>query len=444
LALLLAFASADALVASRHAVVTQNAEIAFAVYSDSLTAALELAQAVAQLVAEPTAENLDIARERWVLAREPYSQTEVYRFRNSPIDNLSVSGAMHPGAGPEGRINGWPLDEALIDYVAPLVDGNAVNSDQPASNLIAQGGFAITPHALAAISETYGNEANVATGYHAIEFLLWGQDLNAGESRWDGRRPRDASAGQRPASNYAPGEACTSGVGNPFDPSICRRRGHYLEAVVALLVNDLSRIVAAWDPGEKNNFYAYFTNPDRVDDSLLEILLGMGSMSYGELAGERILVALSGHSQEDEQSCFSETTHRDIYLNALGIQNTYLGDYRRLDETLLQGAGIVDLLAEAAPALEQRLTHRVAASLAAAQVLVDKAETEPRMPFDRMVERVPGVDARGQPVANANMPNNLLINDVATALQRQTESMEEAIAVLLGDVEYRFDVGLEF
>ena len=29
------------------------------------------------------------------------------------------------------------------------------------------------------LHEIGGNEANVATGYHAIEFLLWGQDLTA-------------------------------------------------------------------------------------------------------------------------------------------------------------------------------------------------------------------------------------------------------------------------
>lgn len=33
-----------------------------------------------------------------------------------------------------------------------------------------------------------GVQANVATGYHAIEFLLWGQDLN-GTNPGAGNRP---------------------------------------------------------------------------------------------------------------------------------------------------------------------------------------------------------------------------------------------------------------
>ncbi len=439
LALALSVASEAASPAIRSEVVRQNADIAYAGYVDSLMTAKAMSRAIDRLLAEPNAANLEAARQSWLAAREPYGQTEVYRFQNGPIDDLGESGGMHPGAGHEGRINGWPLDEAFIDYVAPKVDGNATNPDHPPINLIADTGFVITARNLANMHELNGNEANVATGYHAIEFLLWGQDLNIGETSWDGQSSRDASPGQRPASDFVDGPACTSGVGTLGDPAICQRRGRYLAAAAELLINDLGRIVDAWDPQGLNNYYHEFTDPGRIDGSLLKILVGMGSLSYGELAGERILVALSGQSQEDEHSCFSDNTHRDIYLNALGVQNGYLGDYRRIDGSQMAGPGIVDLLAVKDRSLEQALTQHVAASVKSAQMLVDKAESEPRVPFDRMIEQFPGVDPQGKPVANANFDNNMLVNDVALSLQRQAAAIEKAIFVLLGPVDYRIE-----
>ncbi len=67
--------------------------------------------------------------------------------------------------------------------------------------------------------------ANVATGYHPIEFLLWRQDLN-------GSGP---GAGSRRAIDVDPAN-CTGGN--------CRRHAAYLKAVTDLLVDDLTRMTA--------------------------------------------------------------------------------------------------------------------------------------------------------------------------------------------------------
>ena len=47
----------------------------------------------------------------------------------------------------------------------------------------------ITAEALTAANEE-GGETNISTGWHAIEFLLWGQDLSA------------TGPGARPATDY--------------------------------------------------------------------------------------------------------------------------------------------------------------------------------------------------------------------------------------------------
>ena len=426
---------AGAFAADVAAVIEQNAVIAHAAYEDSLTSARTLREALAALVDNPSEASLDAARTAWREAREPYGQTEVYRFRGGPIDDLNDEGQLVAGEGAEGRINAWPLDEALIDYVAAQVDGNSSNSDQPAAGFIQDAGFEISPAGLAAVNEFGENEANVATGYHAIEFLLWGQDLNAGESAWDGESPRDATPGQRPYTDYVAGEGCTNGTA-PAEATVCQRRGAYLLAAADLLIDDLARVTEAWAPGA-DNYRARFTDPANQDQSLLKMLVGMGSLSYGELAGERILVALAAASQEDEHSCFSDNTHRDIYLNALGIRNTYLGEYTRIDGSQISGPGIYDLLKASDAALAEQLKTQLDATQMAAQVIVDKADAG--TPFDQLVAQYPGKDADDRPVLNANMANNLLVNNVVVALQTQTGSIEAAIAALLGEVSYEIE-----
>jgi putative iron-regulated protein len=95
-----AFAQTDAA-----AVVDAYGDIAEAMYADALAAADDLQKAVDTLIAAPTEENLAAAREAWLAARPPYQQTEAYRFGNAIVDDW------------EGKVNAWPLDEGLIDYV---------------------------------------------------------------------------------------------------------------------------------------------------------------------------------------------------------------------------------------------------------------------------------------------------------------------------------------
>lgn len=206
--------------ADPNAVLTTYADIALAKYEDSLTTAKLLDQAVDALIAKPSADTLNAARAAWKAARPPYQQSEVYRFGNTIVDDW------------EGRVNSWPLDEGLIDYVAK---GYGTQSDENAlytANVIANPSIAIngqpvdaskiTPELLSGtLQEAEDNEANVATGYHAIEFLLWGQDLHG----------TGAGAGERPYTDYDPGN-CTG-------RSNCDRRAQYLKAAADLLVSDL-------------------------------------------------------------------------------------------------------------------------------------------------------------------------------------------------------------
>ncbi|MEO9944172.1 MAG: imelysin family protein [Paraglaciecola sp.] len=399
---------------TRDDVVTSNANIAYAAYADSLISAQSMRDVLEAFVAEPTESNFTAAKQAWLDSREPYGQTEVYRFRVGPIDALTTDEAGEyilgeEGDGPEGRINAWPLGEALIDYVADTVDGDE-GDGLSGSNIIAD----TTTYPIidaATISELFeyeGEEANVTTGYHAIEFLLWGQDLNADLT---GTGSRDATAGQRTVSDFTnvSGE-CTSGSDIVAD-EICTRRGDYLLAAADVLIDDLTTVVEAWEP-VTGFHYANFVAGG--DTSLALIFEGMGRLSYGELAGERINIALTTDSQEDEHSCFSDNTHRDIFLNAKGVQNSFNASYTRIDGEVVEGASPYDLLVvEGEPELANNLRSALEATMAAATVIDTKAETG--TPFDNLIQ---------EGIAQEN------VVAVIQALDTQTGYIEDSIDAL--------------
>lgn len=301
-------------------------------YEDALNGAKGLQQAVAAFVKAPSADTQDAARKAWLAAREFYGQTEAFRFYGGPIDNDN---------GPEGRINAWPMDESFVDGVQGKPNGGLINNKK----------FVISKKNLSAQNER-GGEENIATGWHAVEFLLWGQDLS------------ETGPGSRNFEDFVDGKA----------PNADRRR-QYLTVVTELLVDDLGSLVKAWAPGVKNNYRARFEKGGR--ESVRKMLVGLGSLSRGELAGERLEVALSSQDQEDEHSCFSDNTHRDAVTNATGIQNVWLGEYKRADGSVLKGASLRELVAGKDAALAERTTKQIATSVAATQGI--------QAPFDREI-----------------------------------------------------------
>lgn len=403
---------------TRTDVVKTNANIAYAVYSDSLVSAVTLKANLSQFVDAPTNANFALAKQAWLNAREPYGQSEVYRFRVGPIDALKADGSLGvEGEGPEGRINAWPLGEAIIDYVASIVDGNAKPEspdNEINTNIIANSDAYphINKSTLLTMFEHGEDERNVTTGYHAIEFLLWGQDLNTDQS---GSGARDSSGGQRPISDYYAAsngnqDACTSGLVSSAD-TICDRRGDYLLAAADILIDDLTAITNSWEPSVGAHYNAFVAGGDV---SLAKILEGMGRLSFGELAGERINIALTTDSQEDEHSCFSDNTHRDIYLNAKGVQNSYNASYTRINGEVVQGASIHDLLVvEGAHVLANELRSALENTQLSASVIDTKAKTG--TPFDQLIQQ------------GVQQPN---IIAVIEALQHQTGIIEDAIEAL--------------
>ena len=388
----LLLAGGPATAADTAGVLRTYADIAHAGYTDSLVTAKKLREAVGALVAGPGADTLAAARGAWLAARIPYMQTEVYRFGNPMVDEW------------EGRVNAWPLDEGLIDYVDKAKYGEQSDENRfYTANVIANpiltirndriDATEITKRLLSEKLQEAGKvEANVATGYHAVEFLLWGQDLN-------GTGP---GAGNRPHTDFDTA-ACTGGN--------CARRAAYLLTATDLLIDDLQEMADAWAPGGA----ARKAVVEGGDRGLAAIVTGMGSLSYGELAGERMKLGLMLHSPEEEHDCFSDNTHNSHYYDVKGIRNVYVGRYRRIDGRIVAGPALADLVKAKAPAVHAEMMKRLDASLAAMAAIVTAADDG---------------ESYDQLIGEGNKAGNTRVQAAIDALTAQTRAIEKVVSTL--------------
>ena len=374
-------------------VIETYADIAHAKYEDALNGAVALEKAVDALIAAPTEDNLKAARAAWIASRPAYQETEGVRFGNPIVDDW------------EGRVNAWPLDEGMIDYVAPAYGTESDENPLYAANVIANpklsvGGEEIdatniTKELLATkLHEAGESEANVATGYHAIEFLLWGQDLN-------GTGP---GAGNRPASDYDTAN-CTHGN--------CDRRAAYLKTATALLVDDLTEMVGNWTADGA----ARKALRDAGDTKALVMMFaGLGSLSYGELGGERMKLGLILHDPEEEHDCFSDNTHNSHYYDQVGMMTIYQGRYQRADGSIVEGASLSDLVAAAAPEADAAVKAAMANTEAKLKLIKDTADSG-KMAYDQMI-------------GDGNPEGNKMVQDAIDGLVAQTHAIEKAIESL--------------
>jgi len=322
------------LVASQARVTYAN--IVLASYEDSLGAAASLDDELDALVGDPSADTLEAARQAWLDSREPYLQTEVYRFYGGPIDDDD---------GPEGLMNAWPIDENYIDYV----------TTDPTAGIVNDPDQEITTESLAEANEAV-DEKSISTGFHALEFLLWGQDLST-----DG-------PGDRPHTDYV-----TDGSGTAENQD---RRGEYLLTASELLLENLTGLVDDWRSGDSSNYRADFLDVDPME-SLQRIMTGLILLSGNETGGERLRAAWMTGEQEDEHSCFSDNTHRDMIQDIQGVQNVWLGTYTRLDGDVIEGTGVDEVVSSVDEALAHEIEHQIEECLELANDL--------QVPFDQEI-----------------------------------------------------------
>jgi putative iron-regulated protein len=389
------------------AVVESYADLAEAMYGDAHRASLDLGTAVDALIADPSEKTLGGARAAWIKARPWYMHTEPFRFGNSIVDDW------------EGTVNAWPLDEGLIDYVDarsygdtsdenPLYTANVIASKTLTLGKETVDATTIDADLLVKLNAAMGSDANVATGWHAVEFLLWGQDLN-------GTGP---GAGNRPWTDYSK-TTCTHGN--------CDRRAAYLKVATDLLVRDLADMASWWAPGGK----ARAELEGKSDkEGLAVILTGLGSLSFGELAGERIKLGLVLHDPEEEHDCFSDDTHHSYLNSQRGIVSVWTATYERLDGTAFEGASLRDLVAAKDKAAAGAVDERMATTLARFVAV----QTEGDKPGGQRWDQLIGAD---------NPDGNAMIQGLVDGLVAQTRALEAVITLLGVDVKVEGSASLK-
>ncbi|MFG1418246.1 imelysin family protein [Xanthobacter sp. V0B-10] len=374
-------------------VITHYADLAEAMYGASYETSKQMQQAIDAFVATPSAETQQKAKDAWKHARTFYQQTEAFRFGNKIVDEW------------EGNVNAWPLDEGLIDYVDkskygetsdenPLYTANVIASKTIRIGKKTIDVTKITPELLHNLNSAGGVEANVGSGWHAIEFLLWGQDLN-------GTGP---GAGARSWTDYDL-KACTN--------ANCDRRGQYLKVATKTLVDDLKEMTDAW--GAKGAARkALLKKKDNA--GLAVIFTGLGSLSYGELAGERMKLGLILHDPEEEHDCFSDNTHNSHYYDEVGIRDVYYGRFTKPDGTALTGASVADLIRAKDPKIADEIDQKSDAALAALKAIKDTADSG-EMAYDQML-------------GEGNEKGAKLIQAGVDALVAQAHAIERGVSAL--------------
>ncbi|MBZ1392068.1 imelysin family protein [Psychrobacter pacificensis] len=417
--------------------VISYANMAHAAYKDSLETAKKLQTAVNTFVATPTQANLDAAKAAYKAARQPYSQTEIFRFDEGFV-TANDKRAINSIDSWEGQINAWPLDEALIDYVSDDYEGeynsqeNIINSDSITVGSTKQDTSTITPELLAEMNEIGGSEANVTTGYHAIEFMLWGQDTNGVKE----------GAGNRPVTDYVTEAGqCTSGDTVNEDASICERRGEFLKAATQLLVDDLTAMEAQWQPDTENTLRSDLM-ARKYDNGLRQIMYQMGSLALGELASERMQVAFVTGSTEDEHECFSDLTHLSYANNARGIQNVFNGSYQTVAGKTVGGYGVKDYLVDSGHVEEaDKLAADFSKVEGAFNVMVEKGEKE-GIKIDQMIATVGQASQEGVSAEEQNIRRGWVEAGI-NSLQELTAGIENA-AKAVGIDNLDADAGSQF
>ncbi|HTV40160.1 MAG TPA: imelysin family protein [Candidatus Sulfotelmatobacter sp.] len=357
-------AETNQIAALKTSIILNYAILLHAEYEDSLAGARNLNSAIDQFIAKPSPATLQAARNAWVKARNPYLQTEVGRFYDGPIEPI------------EGFINAWPVDESYIDYTVSDPNAGIVNQ----ADLFP----VISREVLIAANEKDG-EKNVSTGYHAMEFLLWGQALDP------------VGPGNRPSTDYLPAAHNYA------------RRALCLQVIASLLVEYMTTLEREWRDGVPDNYRSKFlARPP--DEALGNILNGLGNFSGTELSGERLLTPYTTKDRRDQHSCFSDMTCLDLTRNEIGIQNVYLGQYKSENGTLISGPGLYDLLRKTDPALAETMKKQI-------QQAVDAFKAIPP-PFEKAIS---GLDTD---------PGRVAVRKTLDALQAQTASIANAATTL--------------
>lgn len=305
----------------KEALIRNHAAIAYAVYSDALFQATNLQTAIASFVTDPTDDGLSESRLAWRNAYYAYLQCAALQFSNGPVDD---------DRDLSRQIGKWPINPSLIDYTTGQFGGLISDSAELPN---------VTLDALQALN---GPDVNRPTtiGFHAIEFLLWGEDDDDVAL---------LTAGNRTFLDY-----------NGADSSIQNtvRRSKYLRVCSEILVSQLGVLTNEWDSLGSKNYRKDFIGLE-VNSALKNILTGMGTLAKSEISERALEKPVSASSQDLEVSNYSDNTITDFIAMTNSLDIFYRGTYTPLTSLDIKGKSVEDLIGEANPELADQVDKKL-------------------------------------------------------------------------------------
>ena|GEM_PF-3750473 len=315
----------DSLEVVAAAFLLEHATSSLVLHEEVVRTAQTLHAKIETFTSSPSAVGLQAVKDAWLISREVYLQTEVYKF--------------YPAATERDTVNAWPIDASYVDYTERNSSTGLINDEN----------FQLNAANILDRNQREG-EQSISVGYHVIEFLLWGEDLSDG-----------AGSGERLFTDFVEGGTSLN----------ADRRKQYLKLVGELLVSELESIRDEWkiDGASRRMLIEAETL-----QGLEQILGAMHVLSVFEISGEQLEVLLATRDPNEEQSPFSDNTRQDIIQSIQGVLNIWLGTYRITE--LSQEVSLYDVIKIVDTGLADKLDLELKDALAKAESLQDPFDQE--------------------------------------------------------------------
>jgi len=257
----------------------------------------KLQSAIGEFLAQTNIENLDRARQSWLLAHSAYELTTLHRyFAASILDEQNSIALLQL----QYQINHWPIVPGYLDYVDGYPDSGIVHDINVSLDSIGLR----DQHGAFDISE-------VTLGFHVLEFLLWGS--------------RDTQSELRSVDDFIEIDALDASQiesGYSLEQLSNNRRRQLLAIIADILLGDFRELGSLWsDQLERAEQSIDRTSQTELITTLAD---SMSAMLTEELLLRSLYPMLNGDFVESIQSPYSLSTQNAVSSQLSGLESLLL------------------------------------------------------------------------------------------------------------------------
>lgn len=202
------------------------------------------------------------------------------------------------------QLDSWPIEGGYIDYIPGYPFSGIVNDlalDIDEKNLRSQHGFT--------------DPTNASLGYHAIEFMFWGQEGNRSAHDFfpqENTAPVPINDTEGNSHNYDEQDITADGTA-VHTPQNHNRRRQYTKLLSEILQKDLHRVQRRWEPS--NGYYSQLLLQSNPENTLQAAFIAGQRFISEELLQKRFQLISSE---------FSNSSQQDMHALLTGLESWYL------------------------------------------------------------------------------------------------------------------------